>query len=180
MPCTEWTERLIDFVVGEADPEESIRIAQHLAECPGCGAEEESLRTLLARSEEDDWTPSAEFASILFRKGRRADDAMRLRDDRGGPSPWRWIARPLPAYAALLIVFAALAGGYSVGTRHDRSGDGGTSPHETGVEQRETGAGGDPDGSDRGPHTNRERSPQFMAARVDAVALQGFEIGDSL
>jgi hypothetical protein len=94
-------EGLIAFVYGESDPAERDAVAAHVAGCPSCAEEIESLRstrTMLAA-----WTPPE--TSLGFRITQASDlpETPVLR-------PAVWWRQPLPAWAqaaAAVLIFAA-------------------------------------------------------------------------
>jgi anti-sigma factor RsiW len=94
-------EGLIAFVYGECEPVESEAVAAHIAGCPSCAEEIESLRstrTMLAA-----WTPPQ--TSLGFRITPASD-----RSETPVLRPAAWWRQPLPAWAqvaAAVLIFAA-------------------------------------------------------------------------
>ena len=107
-------EGLIAFVYGECDPDEREAIAAHVAACPACTEEIESLRS--TRTILTAWTPPE--TSLGFRITRGSEVPGSLFQVPGSPNPELgtrnaepvWWRQPLPAWAqaaAAVLIFAA-------------------------------------------------------------------------
>jgi anti-sigma factor RsiW len=107
MNCAE-TKRLVDaYVDNELDLRSALEVEEHLAGCPGCEAEEKSLRELqtLARTGLTRYSPSPGFEARL----REAVHASPAEAPQAAqiirPKRWNWTAlAPLAAAAAVLVV----------------------------------------------------------------------------
>ena len=94
-------EGLIAFVYGESDPAEREAVAAHVAGCPSCAEEIESLRstrTMLAA-----WTPPETSLGFRITQASEHPETPLLR-------PAVWWRQPLPAWAqaaAAVLIFAA-------------------------------------------------------------------------
>jgi len=113
MICHE-TRRLLDaYVDNELDLRGSLEMEEHLAHCPGCGADEKGLRELLAsaRANLTRYAMPLELEARLrdlVRPGERAATpgaAVPARVARPVRRAWKWAAlAPAAAAAAVLIV----------------------------------------------------------------------------
>jgi hypothetical protein len=196
MSCETWRELMIDLLVDELEEDQRIQLEQHLADCPSCTAEERRLRGLLQLSfapESYEVDPVIE-ARLLERVqlGRTRERSMRGRGDdqaraknRGG---WtllpRLFARPIPAYAVLLLMLGAILAGIWAGhgERMSLEGDRATRPSPAldtpdGVSRPPDGLAGTEHGSAPGRVELRaagwmaERDVAFAIAPSDAIAL---------
>jgi hypothetical protein len=127
MQCKNWDEMVIDRLAGELGEEDSILLEQHLAECPRCRQEEIRLRELLdAQRRQEDGTPGEGMLARLLdvmRGGTEREPRLEIPIPQSGRRAGSHASfnlaalfrRPLPSYAALLLVFMAMGGGIWIG-----------------------------------------------------------------
>lgn len=117
MNCSE-TKRMIDaYLDNELDLRGALEIEEHVARCPGCGAEERGLRELQVsvRANLIRYAPSPELEARLC-DALQAEEAPVSAAVEPSPTPpraarhrraWKWAAlAPFAAAAALLVVAA--------------------------------------------------------------------------
>ena len=88
--CDSFAELLVDYADGRLGAEQSIRVADHLAECDDCRTLAEALRK------------SLELAQVIWQDNLSETESIRI------PAPARtgWRSWPRYAAAAILIVSA--------------------------------------------------------------------------
>lgn len=133
MPCEPYREMLIDHIADELAEEEKILLEQHLAECSGCTAEERQLRraieattpadvgevhpateTSLLATFREHAAPPSEHGKQDSEIGRKRAENLWQKIRRSG-SFLRALRRPMPSYATVLLLFAAIAAGFWMG-----------------------------------------------------------------
>ncbi len=99
MSCRDIRETISAFVDGEASPDESIAVREHLASCERCRLLERQMRAVGAGVRQIRGTVPDRFRETVF---------ARLEAEGAFPPPmrararsWRWTAVPLAAAAAL-------------------------------------------------------------------------------
>jgi len=117
MNCSE-TKQLIDaYVDNELDLRGALEIEEHVARCPGCGAEEQALRELQASARANliRYAPSPQFEARLRDALHAEGPPVPMGSVEPSPAPpraarhrrraWKWAAlAPFAAAAALLVV----------------------------------------------------------------------------
>lgn len=139
MPCEPYREMLIDHIADELTEEDRILLEQHLAECTDCAAEEKQLRAaieattpadagevrpeteaaLMTAFRERATTPATGHGEQESASGSQRTGNLWQRIRRSG-SFIRMLRHPMPSYATVLLLFAAIATGFWMG-RSDRS-----------------------------------------------------------
>jgi len=145
MSCEAWSGRIIDRLADELGEEDAIALEQHLADCPGCAAEETAVsRVLAAAGSPMEWVPGNRMEERLL------DELGRLRPIQvaaSGTFLGRRIPRPMkgsrsvPAFAAATLAFLALAGGFwagSVERSFREMVDPTAGPHDAEISPKET------------------------------------------
>jgi anti-sigma factor RsiW len=104
-------EWLIDHVRGELDPAGRARVDAHLAACDDCRASRErfgALMTELART-----APAPPPIHWGAYRAQLRDRLERRISGRSGERAglWAWVARPLPALVAAVLVMTGMPGG---------------------------------------------------------------------
>lgn len=136
MDCLTWQERLVDFLAGELSEEKAILLEQHLAECNGCSDVEHELRELFSQAQaSEEWAPAPEMEERLLSVMRRipregpqrvpaaassSQVAPALVENPAAHTSFlarglRAFLRPIPAYAAVLILLITSSGAFWVG-----------------------------------------------------------------
>jgi anti-sigma factor RsiW len=206
MGCDAWNEMLIDRLAGELDEEDSVLLEQHLDECPGCREEEQRLQEILeAQKTGPEWAPREGMLSGLLARMRLEvagipdrppvpAAAGRPRIGRRFTGVFGFLGRPLPSYAALVLVLAATGGGFWIG-RLDRTDAGQALVGQ--AHRDRTGTGGReiefpappaPERTDRSVLRGDQQMVAssileeigFVPARADAVGLPAAAASDSL
>lgn len=186
--CEQWREAIVDGAVHELPEEKAILLEQHLGECPECDRLAASTRDMLTR-----WSESATLAdasaidpaaeAALLRRvrdrARNGEFAATAGQGRGTDSVWRKISwmtlRPIPAYAALIMIVAScIAGVWATSRREDdRSMPAGSPPSAAApAEPRDL---PDPARKEQAP---RDRA--FTVTPSDALCLIGSLGSDTL
>ena len=134
MPCEPYRDMLIDHIADELTEEERILLEQHLAECTDCAAEEHRLRRTVEATtpgEIGEVRPATEThllaafreraAALAPGHGKQASASGRQRTG----NLWQRITRsgfalhilrrPVPSYAAVLLLIAAITTGFWMG-----------------------------------------------------------------
>ena len=115
MQCESCRKMLIDHLVGELSAEGASQIEQHLAECPTCrAAAEEFTRILESSSPGPDFVPDDRLGQNLC-TSLRGLRGRRTGTKHGIGLILAVIARPVPSYAALLLLLGATAIGFWMG-----------------------------------------------------------------
>jgi anti-sigma factor RsiW len=182
VPCTGWTEQLIDHLAGELEETEAILVEQHLAECADCrGEAREMERILAAQASGEEWCPDPALADSLWRRSRVVRPSRSQGERR---SLFRFVLRPLPAYAALLLMVAALAAGILMGreepgrevaTERARS-----TPVSPPAPSAPAATGERSLASAVRPETSRPWTPGFVLAKSDAITAGFHSPADSI
>lgn len=186
--CEQWREAIVDGAVHELPEEEAILLEQHLGECPECDRLAASTRDMLTRWSESATRadafavdPAAE-AALLRRvrdRARNGEFAAPSAQRRKLDSIWRRISwmtlRPIPAYAAVVMIIASCIAGVWATSRHGhgRSAPVGNSPSAAAPAEPRT----LPDPA-RKEHAPRDRA--FTVTPSDALCLIGSLGSDTL
>ena len=99
MDCRDIRETISAFVDGEASPEESGALKEHLASCERCRVLERQMRAVGAGVRQVRATVPDRFREKVFAR-LEAEGALPPMK-RARARPWRWTAVPLAAAAAL-------------------------------------------------------------------------------
>ncbi len=175
MDCERWRERIIDSLANELTQAEEALLAEHVASCAACAREARLVGALFR-----DAASGPEWREDPATRARLLDA---LRESRAGAPAaaaataprdiaraiGRAFSRPVPAYAAILLVALALAFGLSVRPRGgEREAPRAIAPAHT--------PGGEPSAESRRPLGER----RFEVTGADAVLTRGAPPGDSL
>ena len=120
MSCEHWRERIIDSLAHELTDEDEALLKEHIARCPSCARETALVDGLFrAAGPGPEWreNPATRARLLAALRGRRGGMLARVRDFR---SALGWaLSRPVPAYAAILLVALGIFFGLSVRPRLD-------------------------------------------------------------
>ncbi len=120
--CRRVKDNLTAWIDGEAGSSWNDRIQAHLARCPSCQAEAQSLREAVGHQRDmlgqllgPAPSDAVRMLATIRNQAARRDQASWLEEEEGWWTRWAWLARPVPvalAVAALLVVtLVEVAGG---------------------------------------------------------------------
>jgi len=104
MNCAEIRSLLHAYLDGELELVRSLELERHLAACPACAAEKQSVHSLRSALQQNDLSYRAPNSlRTAVRKMVRGHEKTSVA--REHPSIWKWIAAATTAFAVLTFVF---------------------------------------------------------------------------